>query len=208
MGNRFSRAKRQRLYDQILARADLDECGRCGKKPEREYGLTLEHIDGNRDRHDLDNLRLLCASCNTKGQMEERARKAKLWEAHRNPSNPTTGARRTPSPKGGRVVERERETESLTPQQKRDRAVRPDEGSPEMRASEVYRTVYRNWLDDQLSDEGKVSKEDAIYSGAFVVGCSSQTTERYLRIWCSPAGDLEEVADATGLKVIRCKRPV
>ena len=211
MGNRFTKATRQRLYDQILERGDPEGCAECGRPPHRAYALTLDHVDGDRDRHDLENLRLLCTSCNTKRQMEARARSAKLWQdlaapGDRNPSHPSTGARRTPSATWGEGILSESVGDvGLAPQRERTRAIRPDEGSPEMRAGQVYKTVYRKWIYEQLRTDGQVPKEEAIYSGAYVVGCSSQTTDRYLRIWCSAAGDLLEATNESGVKVIRLK---
>lgn len=41
------------------------ECGLSNKWKEKELKLQLDHIDGNSDNNDLNNLRLLCPNCHS-----------------------------------------------------------------------------------------------------------------------------------------------
>jgi hypothetical protein len=40
-----------------------DSCERCGFVPEWRGQLDVDHIDGNHDNNELDNLQTLCANC-------------------------------------------------------------------------------------------------------------------------------------------------
>jgi hypothetical protein len=39
------------------------KCGKCGFVPEHKCQLDVDHIDGNRENNDIDNLQTLCANC-------------------------------------------------------------------------------------------------------------------------------------------------
>jgi HNH endonuclease len=55
---------RKRLY-QILSARDGEFCARCGIVGSFKT-LCIDHVDNNNSNNDLDNLQLLCRSCNTK----------------------------------------------------------------------------------------------------------------------------------------------
>jgi hypothetical protein len=76
------------------------------------------------------------------------------------------------------------------------------EGSPEMQANSYYETAFRDWLLSYLRANEFILKDEAVYSGAEVVGCSPTTTARYLKKLTSGMGVLREQKDSTGAVVI------
>jgi hypothetical protein len=81
MANMNSRT-RKRLY-QILSERDGDFCAMCGKIGTIK-SLCIDHEDNNNTNNDLDNLQLLCRSCNTKknprGKAKPENQSAKIQE--------------------------------------------------------------------------------------------------------------------------------
>lgn len=61
----YSRGKlKQRLYDARLKERRCELCGQGEIWQGRPMSLILDHINGVRDDHRLDNLRIVCANCN------------------------------------------------------------------------------------------------------------------------------------------------
>ena len=65
MPKRLSTSQR-RLIREMLSERDGPGCIRCKALPAEtpEGGLDIHHVDGDRERHDPDNLCLACHSCN------------------------------------------------------------------------------------------------------------------------------------------------
>jgi len=172
MGTRWSFNLRQWVYRYLITR-DGEVCQRCSKIPATLYGLEIDHIDGNTKNNKPSNLRLLCKSCNVS-----------LGNTMR-------------SPRGN--CEREREIidgKAATRIAKEDANYR--DGSPEMKANLRFEVPFRRWLLGEINTGEAISKEEAIYSGAELVGCSPLSTRRYLEKLTHKAGCLKEEKDILG----------
>ncbi len=49
--------------NKVFARTDSPKCVMCGFVPVDLCQIDIDHIDGNHDNHDMDNLQVLCANC-------------------------------------------------------------------------------------------------------------------------------------------------
>lgn len=59
----FTRTERG-IYGNYTYRQHVkDSCEKCGFIPEHSVQLDVDHIDGNHQNHDPDNLQTLCANC-------------------------------------------------------------------------------------------------------------------------------------------------
>jgi len=76
--SRMNSKTRTRLYP-ILVSTDGDYCAKCGRVG-LNRSLCVDHIDNNNNNNDLDNLQLLCRSCNAKKNPRGKAK----------PQNPST----------------------------------------------------------------------------------------------------------------------
>jgi hypothetical protein len=77
------------------------------------------------------------------------------------------------------------------------------QGSPEMQANSYFEVEYREWILGEVNRLGTMRSDDAIYAGAEVVGCSPETTRRYLKKLTSVIGVIKEEKDQYGNKIIR-----
>ena len=77
----------------------------------------------------------------------------------------------------------------------------PDLGrelTPEMQVNKRCEWAWRHWLYDELKKRGRITAQEAIFSGAEVVGCSPETIrQRYLPKACSAAGMFRRFNDDT-----------
>lgn len=78
-------------------------------------------------------------------------------------------------------------------------------GSAEMKANSLFETDFREWIIGRVVAEGEVQKDDAVYSGAEVVGCSPLTTRRYLQKLTSSSGIFYETQNSFNQVVLRLK---
>ena len=74
-----------------------------------------------------------------------------------------------------------------------------------MQANLLYEVPFRRWLMHTVTTEGSYDRKTAIAEGAERVGCSIQTTTKYLAKLTSPAGPLTEIKDALGHRVLVLK---
>ena len=166
----------------LIARTDGDRCAICGAGPTATNALDIDHIDGNPKNNAPDNLRLLCRRCNVATSNRLHPRK-----------NHSSDLR-----------ERERkEDRSATSIARLD--VDYTEGSSEMQANLLYEMPFRQWLVDKVRTEGSYDRKTAIAEGAELVGCSIDTTTKYLAKLTSPAGQLTEIKDSLGHRVLILK---
>lgn len=190
MANRFQKNQHELAYRFIAAR-DGEYClaPDCRKGPPR-VKLQIDHADNNTDNWDTGNLHLLCQKHNLKMRQLSRAEHKKLMVHY------------------SAINERERESargSSSTSTVKE--MVDYRQGSPEMQANSYFEIQYREWILAYIKTNGFITKEEALYSGAEVVGNSPTTTTRYLKKLTSAAGPLTEKKDATGTVVILFRRP-
>ena len=151
-------------------------------RPTTQNTLDIDHIDGNPNNNDPDNLRLLCRRCNVTAA--NRPRSAKVW----------------------RSAKCEREREEGNPS---TRIIREDanyrEGSSEMQANYLCEVRFRRWLIEKVATTGGYDKHTATAEGAELFGPSIETTARYITKLTSPAGPLTEIKDTLGHRVLVLK---
>jgi hypothetical protein len=188
MANRFQKNQHELAYRFIAAR-DGEYCLACGRKPS-SVRLEIDHADNNISNWDPDNLHLLCQRCNLKMRQLTRAEHKKLIAGY--------------SAKNVCVRESERGNPSTSLIKE---MVDYRQGSPEMQVSSWCDEKYRNWVLSYIRVNGFIPKEEAIYSGAEIVGNSPTTCQRYLRKLTSAAGPLQEQRDTTGTVVISYRVP-
>jgi len=155
----------------FLVLRDGEQCARCFNIPTAQNELDIDHIDGDPNNNDPDNLRLLCRKCNVTLENQRRAG-------------------RTP-PSDQYVCEREGKEGKASTRISRD-IVNYKEGSQEMQANFLFELDFRRWLIGNIREQGGYPKTDAIASGAELVGCSPSTTSRYLTKLTSKEGPLKE----------------
>jgi hypothetical protein len=74
-----------------------------------------------------------------------------------------------------------------------------------MQANLIYEVAFRRWVMARVTTQGSYDYATAINEGAETIGCSPQTTTRYLAKLTSPAGPLTEIKDALGHRVLILK---
>ena len=157
------------IIDALIAR-DGPNCVLCHASPTDP--LEIDHIDPD-GPDSFGNFRLLCKACNL--------------------------ARRRNKDRG--INERETEPqrqltleEALSATYQAKQNLDYSAGSVEMQANGYYETSYRNWVLQQVP----IKKQEAINAGAETVGCSPETTTRYLTKLTSPAGPLRAITTDRG----------
>ncbi len=180
MPRRWGKIARYFAYHYLVLR-DGEHCARCFEIPTPQntlYGtLDIDHIDGDPQNGDPQNLRLLCHPCNVLIENQRRRGEASLpsdqKERERSEGQPAT-----------RVIKE---------------AVNYRQGAPEMQANFLFEVDFRDWLLKKVREGGNgFPKADAINAGAEIVGCSPTTTLKYLAKLTSSAGPLIERKDYFG----------
>lgn len=191
MPNRFQVNQRRIIYAFLAAR-DGEYCLRCAYEGKRrgppDDPLEIDHADGDPENWDPANLHLLCGGCNL-------ILRGKSSEDHRTLLR-IYGAKN--------VCVRVSECESDATRWARS-AVDYLSGSPEMQANSYYEVHYRNWMIEIVTRFKKLSQDEAIHSGAEMVGCSPASAGRYLKKMCSAAGIFEKYRDDDGIIQVRYK---
>ena len=184
MSKRLTPQLRAWVYHYLVATMG-EYCILCGKS---NCKLQIDHIDANPHNNERDNLCLLCPTCNKKLQRltpQEHKKLIKLrCDQHacmreRERGNPATS-----------IV---KETIDYT------------NGTVQMQANQCFEVEFREWLLKQIKAIGYYLKDDAVYSGAEVVGCSPETIVRYIRKLTSSEGVLEEVMSNNKQRIIKYK---
>jgi len=190
MANRFQRNQHEMAYRFIAAR-DGEYCldPACRREPPR-VKLQIDHADNNPSNWDPDNLHLLCQRHNLKMRQLTRAEHKRVIALY-SAKNERESARAKGNP-----------STSLVKQM-----VDYRQGSPEMQANSYFENQYREWILSYIRTNSMIPKEEALYSGAEIVGNSPTTTARYLKKLTSTAGPLKEMKDATGTVVILFRHP-
>ena len=146
--------------------------------------LDIDHIDGNPNNDNADNLRLLCRRCNIITP----------------PQSTSPAARRSDLC----VCVRERNEGKPGTRIARD-DVDYREASPEMQANLIYEVTFRRWLLETITTQGFYYRTAAINEGAELTGCSPQTTTRYIAKLTSRSGPITETKDALGHTILMLK---
>jgi hypothetical protein len=187
MANRFQTNQHELAYNFIAAR-DGEYCldPSCRKRPPA-VKLQIDHADNDINNWEPDNLHLLCQRHNLAMRALTRTVKVNLIKKY-SAENECVRAREFGNTSTHAVRE----------------MVDYRQGSTEMQANSFYETQYRTWILDYLKQNQThlIPRDDAIYAGAEMVGCSPTTSERYLKKLCSSAGPLMKHKDGTGTVVI------
>jgi hypothetical protein len=183
MPNRFQANQHRLAYDLIASR-DGEYCLICKRDP-HQVKLQIDHADNNPSNWSADNLHLLCQQHNLQLRIVPLKKKLQTirWHSAKN------------------VCVRERRYGSLSTKVAKDT---PDyqSGSVEMQANSMFEPRFTEWLLTNLP----MSKEEAINSGAYTVGCSPYTCVRYLKKLTSAAGPLKEFKDGMGIVTLDFKQ--
>lgn len=178
----------------FLVLRDGERCARCyedfsaaNNGSAAKNPLEIDHIDGDPFNWKPDNLRLLCKKCNV--TLENSARPG-----------------RRPDLASSATCEREREEGKASTRVTREALdFRSPDAPTTMQANFLYELDFRRWLLQAIQEKGFIPKQDAINSGAEVVGCSPLTTARYIAKLTSSVGVLNEVRDMLGETVLVLK---
>lgn len=176
----------------FLVLRDGEQCSYCGislatQNDKVSLKLEINHIDQDPWNWRPENLNLACKGCN-------------LGERNRASCAP----RRDSANKEKEQLEGRPAT----------RIVRTfvDYSHPEapvtMQANFLFETDYRNWILKLVQEKGFYPREDAVFAGAEVVGCSPQVTRVYLKKLTSSAGPLKERKDMLGGWMLEFKTKV
>ena len=174
MSKRFTKNERRIILGFLIER-DGQKCDICDRIPPSVV-LEVDHKKGTYPLFDSpENLRLLCKSCNRGDGNRQRQNRASK-----------------PSESDSRVSVREGGRNRQLPSTLKD-TLDYQSGSVEMQANDLFESSFCQWLFSFLEQKRSIGWQDAIYSGAQFVGCSSQSTERYLRKLTSLEGPLRKV---------------
>lgn len=146
--------------------------------------LDIDHIDGNPNNDEPDNLRLLCRRCNIITPPQPRSAAARR-------SDLCVCVRERKEGKPGTRIARD--------------DVDYREATPEMQANLIYEDAFRRWLLATVTAQGFYYRTAAINEGAELIGCSPATTARYLAKLTSRSGPISETKDALSHTVLMLK---
>ncbi len=182
MANRFQANQHHLAYDFIASR-DGEYCLIC-KRGTGQVKLQIDHADNNPSNWESDNLHLLCQTHNLQLRSVPVVKKLHTirWHSAKN------------------VCVREKRYGSISTKVAKD-TLDYQSGSVEMRANSMFEPAFTEWLLKNLP----MAKNEAVYSGAHVTGCSPTTIERYLKKLTSAAGPLNAFRDAMGTATIDFK---
>lgn len=161
------------LYRFLILR-DTEQCLLCSRKPGKGRRLEIDHIDGNSQNDNPDNLCLLCSYCNKRLEILSATEHKKILR------------KRYAQFVCECVCVRGNEA-TLTKRYEVDYS----KGSAEMQANNRYEVDYREWILERVRLGGYYPKEEAINSGAEEIGCSPASASRYLAKLTSDAGVLD-----------------
>ena len=185
--NRWSRNTYNWAY-RFLCLRDGERCIICRVRPKPGTKLEIDHIDGNISNNDQDNLCLLCKKHNCEMRGKKPVEHKRIIHSYRLQN------------------EREKESNSAIPATQFTREIVDyHSGSAEMQANTLFEPKFRGWIIDKVIAEGEVLKDDALNSGAEVVGCSVQAAKGYLKKMTSSSGILYEAINTFGQVVLRLK---
>ena len=186
--NRWSRNTYNWAY-RFLCLRDGEHCIICRVRPGVKTRLEIDHIDGDITNSDPENLCLLCKKHNCELRGKKPAEHKRIIHDY------------------SLQNESEREIASAIPATQFVKEILDyQSGSTEMQANSLFETKFREWIIGKVVAEGEFLKDDAAYSGAEVVGCSTLTTKRYLQKLTSCSGVFYEAKNAFGQVVLRLKK--
>jgi hypothetical protein len=143
--------------------------------------LQLDHINGDMSDNRLENLRLAHQSCNSRAYHYALRGKSAISYL---------GVREIKIKHEEEIKDEGKDATALLHE-----IVNYEAGPPEMQVTEWAEIAFRNWLTAYLKVNKRILKKEAIASGAEIIGCSIQTTFRYLQKMISQEGPLTAYKD-------------
>jgi 5-methylcytosine-specific restriction endonuclease McrA len=186
---RLPKDEYEKYYSAITER-DGEWCCNCKKAPEQlPHPLEIDHIDGNKDNWDIDNLRFLCKSDNVAdGNRMRAARRRRAAESSAtkqlDPSADNIYARAHPA--ASRVKE----------------LAEYSRGKPAMKANFLMEPKFRDYVLHHIVNHGSTTPEELEFAGAEYCGCQPRTAQNYLAKMTSSTGPLKIVEGDDGFPVV------
>jgi hypothetical protein len=150
--------------------------------------LEIDHIDGNKENNDPNNLCFMCGKCNCTMKYKSPIQHKRIVDSYRIQR------------------EKERDSGSASAATRFTKEVLDyNSGSIEMQANGLFEIRFIDWLWGKLESCQEVTKQEAINGGAYVTGANKQTTAKYLDPLTSEEGPLCEDKNQFGQVVIRFK---
>ena len=184
VSNRFQNNVREWIYKYLAVR-DGEKCLLCGALPGADP-LEIDHSDANPLNNAPDNLHLLCKKCNLSLRKVTPKEHLEMISIH----------------SANNVRERER-THGNPATELAQTLIDYNSGSVPMQAAKYFEVRFRQWVLDQVNRLGMIPKQDAVNSGAEVIGCSIQSIERYLVKLTSSAGALQVINSGNQILLMR-----
>lgn len=196
-----------------LAVRDGNKCDRCGKvstfqvdiktqnpttqnkavvkaPTTQNDDMDIDHKDGNPRNWNPDNLRLLCPNCNRGIENARRSSKPHSANLHTHTAQELATNQRLPGRSSTHIAHA---------------VIDYSNGTAQMQASFLFVCKARDYFINRIREQGYASKEDLIFSGAEVAGCSPDAAKSYLQKMTSSAGVFKEVKDMLGGTAITWK---
>lgn len=147
-------------------------CAGCGRELGAEQG-RIHHIDGNPKNQAPSNLQLVHAAC------------------HVIPGRPHPVSVRPPlcARAGGG-------NDPHSAKQRLATGYADSDASPAMRASALAKPRFREWLTTYLREHGRLTRQEAIASGAEITGMDVTTVDRWVQALESLLGPIEKFIEA------------
>ncbi len=191
MARRLEKKPREIIYA-LLAYAEGEYCIACfaegaGRRgPKQGVKLQFDHANGDATDWSEGNIHFACGAHNLKFRRLSPKRHLSLMREY---SAVNVCARRK---------------ESIDPRKARIIAeVDLKAGSTELLLNSIYEPAWLNWMDEQLTAFGNITKKESINAGAASCQCSNTTTARYYDVHTSSEGRFEEFTDASGHRCVR-----
>jgi len=187
MANRWQKNVKIWVY-RLLEFRDGPGCFICGKLPKKGKIHDIDHADNDKTNDDPENLHLLCHSCNCKKRDMSLNDQLKLIRSY--------SAKNVCVSECDKGFGKTAEVKELVGYRK---------GSPEMFANACFENQFREWILKEVKGWGSYSKQEAMATGAELVGCSPVTIGRYITKLISDAGPLELGLNSMNIQILRLK---
>jgi hypothetical protein len=159
MPSRYQPDVRKWIYLCLILR-DGERCFHCNRKPSKKRKLEIDHADNNPANDAIENLHLLCRSCNLMFRGKSTYDHIRILQMD--------------SAKNGG----ERGKVDITVSKIN---LGYGNGSPEMQSNLCYEAKVNDWVLKMIDEhKGSITRKEAINGGSAFAGCSPNTATRYI----------------------------